>query len=57
MDKTVVDQGKLLKSLEKEIVQIKEKVEKKGREIENSPNKYFRSILEKTDHVQAVMDG
>ena len=56
MDKTVIDQSKLLKSLEKEIVQIKEKVEKKGKEMESSANKYFNVIFEKTDYVQTLID-
>ena len=56
MNKTVLDQSKLLKGLEKEIVQIKEKVEKKGREMENSANKYFQVIFDKADQIQEIID-
>ena len=56
MNKTVLDQSKLLKGLEKEIVQIKEKVEKKGREMENSANKYFQVIFDKADQIQEIIE-
>lgn len=58
MDRTVVEQNKLLKSLEENICdKIKEKAEKRAKEMENSANKYFSIILEKADQVEKTIES
>lgn len=56
MDKAVDEQKKLLDGLEKSIsTTIKEKTEKRAKELELNANKYFTMIFEKADIIQGML--
>jgi len=57
MDKAVVQQKKLLDKLEKSIsVTIKEKAERRAKEMESNANKYFSTIFGKIDIIQGMLN-
>lgn len=57
MDKSVVDQNKTLITFEKSMQhEIKEKAEKRGKEMETSANRYINVLLERTDALQIMID-
>jgi hypothetical protein len=58
MDKSVYEQNKLLKSLQESIGdKIKEKAEKRAKELEMSANKYFGVIFEKADKIEGTISS
>lgn len=56
MDKSVKEQNKLLKGLEENMSEIiKEKTEKRAKEMESNANKYFTLIFEKADMIEDML--
>ena len=50
-------QNKLLKNIEKKVMEeVKEKTEKRGKELETSANRVINTLLEKSDEVQGLLN-
>ena len=57
MDKAVIQQNMILMDLQKTIsTSIKEKTEKRAKELESSANKYFNIIFDKADIIQNMLN-